>query len=130
MVTSEGSREMAQRQQKETTKKIFLGGEFATLSPLDAYIRISNFNISKITFKYIEIPDKNFIKKAKTISFDNIYEQIDDSFDELEIEDKKQKEENRISIKIDNNEANSEVVADSINELAILQLTKGEEHER
>ncbi len=130
MVTSEGSRDIAQMQQKETTKKIFLGGEFATLSPLDAYIRISNFNISKITFKYIEIPDKNFIKKAKTISFDNIYEQIDDSFDELEIEDKKQKEENRISIKIDNNEANSEVVADSVNELAILQLTKGEEHER
>ena len=130
MVTSEGSRDIAQMQQKETTKKIFLGGEFATLSPLDAYIRISNFNISKITFKYIEIPDKNFIKKAKTIAFDNIYEPIDDSFDELEIEDKKQKEENRISIKIDNNEANSEVVADSINELAILQLTKGEEHER
>ncbi len=130
MVTSEGSRDIAQMQQKETTKKIFLGGEFATLSPLDAYIRISNFNISKITFKYIEIPDKNFIKKAKTIAFDNIYEPIDDNFDELEIEDKKQKEENRISIKIDNNEANSEVVADSINELAILQLTKGEEHER
>ena len=130
MVTSEGSRDIAQMQQKETTKKIFLGGEFATLSPLDAYIRISNFNISKITFKYIEIPDKNFIKKAKTIAFDNIYEPIDDNFDELEIEDKKQKEENRISIKIDNNEANSEVVADSVNELAILQLTKGEEHER
>ena len=130
MVTSEGSRDIAQMQQKETTKKIFLGGEFATLSPLDAYIRISNFNISKITFKYIEIPDKNFIKKAKTIAFDNIYEPKDDNFDELEIEDKKQKEENRISIKIDNNEANSEVVADSINELAILQLTKGEEHER
>lgn len=130
MVTSEGSRDIAQMQQKETTKKIFLGGEFATLKPLEAFIRISNFNISKITFKYVEIPDKNIMKKAKVIAFDNIYENNEESIEELEIEDKKQIDKNNISMKIDNDQNQSEVAADSINELAILQLTKGEEYER
>jgi type IV secretory pathway TraG/TraD family ATPase VirD4 len=130
MVTSEGSRDISQMQQKETIKKIFLGGEFATLKPLEAYIRISNFNISKITFKYIEIPDKNIIKKSKVISFDNIYEPVDESIEELEIEDKNIKEENKPIFKTDLNENQSEVAAESISELAILQLTKGDENER
>jgi type IV secretory pathway TraG/TraD family ATPase VirD4 len=130
MVTSEGSRDISQMQQKETIKKIFLGGEFATLKPLEAYIRISNFNISKITFKYIEIPDKNIIKKSKVISFDNIYEPVDESIEELEIEDKNIKEENKPIFKTDLNENQTEVAAESINELAILQLTKGDENER
>lgn len=130
MVTSEGSRDIAQMQQKETTKKIFLGGEFATLRPLEAYIRISNFNISKIIFKYIEIPDKNIIKKSKVISFENIYEPNEELIEELEIEDKNIKEESKSNFKTDLNENQSEVAAESISELAILQLHKGEEYER
>lgn len=130
MVTSQGSRDISQMQQKETTKKIFLGGEFATLKPLEAYIRISNFNISKIEFKYLEIPDVNIVKKAKTIAFENIYETVEEPLEELEIEDKKAKEENKPLMKIDNNENQSDVVADTLNELAILQLTKGDDYER
>ena len=130
MVTSQGSRDISQMQQKETTKKIFLGGEFATLKPLEAYIRISNFNISKIEFKYLEIPDVNIVKKAKTIAFENIYETVEEPHEELEIEDKKAKEENKPLMKIDNNENQSDVVADTLNELAILQLTKGDDYER
>lgn len=130
MVTSQGSRDIAQMQQKETIKKIFLGGEFATLKPLEAYIRISNFNISKITFKYIEIPDKNIVKKAKVIAFDNIYESIEESIEELELEENKVIDENKPIMKLEANENQSDVVADSINELAILQLTKGDDYER
>jgi hypothetical protein len=33
-------------------------------------------------------------------------------------------------MKIDNNENQSDVVADTLNELAILQLTKGDDYER
>ena len=130
MVTSEGSRDIAQMQQKETIKKIFLGGEFATLRPLEAYIRISNFNISKITFKYIEIPDVNIVKKSKTIAFDNIYESVEEVNEELEIEEKKANDENKISMKLEIQETQPEVAAESINELAILQLTKGDDYER
>lgn len=130
MVTSEGSRDIAQMQQKETIKKIFLGGEFATLKPLEAYIRISNFNISKIIFKYVDIKDVNFIKKSKTISFDNIYEPIDEYNEELEIEEnKKINEEHKLELK-NENEEQVEVAADSINELAILQLQRGDDYER
>ncbi|MFW3399639.1 type IV secretion system DNA-binding domain-containing protein [Aliarcobacter butzleri] len=130
MVTSEGSRDIAQMQQKETIKKIFLGGEFATLRPLEAYIRISNFNISKITFKYIEIPDVNIVKKSKTIAFDNIYESVEEAKEELENDEKKTNDENKISMKLEIQETQSEVAAESINELAILQLTKGDDYER
>ncbi len=130
MVTSEGSRDISQMQQKETIKKIFLGGEFATLKPLEAYIRISNFDISKIIFKYMDIKDINIIKKSKVITFENIYEPVDESIEELEIEDKKIKEENKPILKTDINENQSEVAAESISELAILQLNKGDEHER
>lgn len=130
MVTSEGSRDIAQMQQKETIKKIFLGGEFAKLKPLEAYIKISNFDISKIVFKYMDIKDINIIKKSKVIAFDNIYEPIDEIIEELEIEDKKAKEEHKATFKIDINENQSEVAAESISELAILQLNKGDEHER
>lgn len=130
MVTSEGSRDIAQMQQKETTKKIFLGGEFATLRPLEAYIRISNFNISKIIFKYKEIPDKNIIKKSKVITFENIYESMEEPNEELEIEDKKTIEENKATFKTDIDENQTDVAAESISELAILQLKGGEENER
>lgn len=130
MVTSEGSRDISQMQQKETVKKIFLGGEFSTLKPLEAYIKISNFNITKTTFKYMDIKDINCIQKSKTIAFDNIFE-ADEVEEEHEIEDIKNKDENKPYLKIDHNEHQTEVAAESISELAILQLTKeGEEHER
>lgn len=130
MVTSEGSRDISQMQQKETIKKIFLGGEFAILKPLEAYIKISNFDISKIVFKYMDIKDINIVKKSKVITFENIYEPVDEIIEELETEDKKTKEENKPIFKTDINENQSEVAAESISELAILQLNKGDEYER
>jgi hypothetical protein len=64
------------------------------------------------------------------VAFENIYETVEEPLEELEIEDKKAKEENKPLMKIDNNENQSDVVADTLNELAILQLTKGDDYER
>ena len=57
MVTSEGSRDIEQKQTKITTKKVLLEGEFANLDPynLEAYIKISDFDSAKISFKYQDI---------------------------------------------------------------------------
>jgi len=130
MVTSQGNRDISQMQQKETIKKVFIGGEFAILKPLEAYMKISNFNIIKTSFKYLDIKDINYIQASKTISFDNIFEAEEPDI-ELEIEDKKEKEESaKAAFKIDNNEEHTEVATDAINELAILQLQSGEENER
>jgi type IV secretory pathway TraG/TraD family ATPase VirD4 len=130
MVTSEGSRDISQMQQKETVKKVFIGGEFSTLKPLHSYIKISNFNISKITFKYLDIKDKNILKKSKTIAFDNIFEE-EEIEEEHELEDKKITEEsNKQLAKVEDIENQTEVGIDQMSELAILQLDKGEEYER
>jgi len=131
MVTSEGSRDISQMQQKETVKKVFIGGEFSSLKPLEAYMKISNFDIVKVVFKYHDIEDINTIQKSKAIVFENIFEDQEDE-DELEIEEKDKKDEQKSSIKIEENENQAEIATDSINELAILQLnnTQGEENER
>jgi type IV secretory pathway TraG/TraD family ATPase VirD4 len=130
MVTSQGSRDISQMQQKESIKKVFIGGEFSTLKPLDAYIKISNFNIVKVSFKYLDIPDKNIIKKSKPIVFENIFEEEDVLEEELILEEKKSKDETKASMRIEEHEEQAEVATESINELAILQMTKGEQYER
>ncbi len=63
-----------------------------------------NFDISNITFKYIEIPDANIVRKSKTLAFDNIYESIEEVNEVLEIEEKKVNDENKISMKIETQE--------------------------
>jgi type IV secretory pathway TraG/TraD family ATPase VirD4 len=130
MVTSEGSRDISQMQQKETVKKIFLSGEFSVLQPLEAFIKISNFDITRTTFKYISIKDTNILKKSKPIVFDHIYEPIEEPEDELEIKEEKTTDGNKL-LRVEQHETQAEVAVDSINELAILQLSKdGDEHER
>jgi len=129
MVTSEGSRDISQMQQKETIKKVFIGGEFSSLKPLEAYIKISNFDIVKTSFKYMDIPDKNIVKKSNPIAFDNIFE-ADEPEDELEIDEKEKNDEIKPTMKIEDLENKSDVAVESINELAILQLTQGDENER
>jgi hypothetical protein len=117
-------------QQKESVKKVFIGGEFSTLKPLEAYIKISNFNIVKVAFRYLDIPDKNIIKKSKPIVFENIFEDEEELEEELVMEETKNKDENKAAIRVEETENQAEVATESINELAILQMTKGEQHER
>lgn len=130
MVTSEGNRDISQMQQKESIKKVFIGGEFSTLKPLEAYIKISNFNIVKVAFKYMDIPDKNIIKKSKPIVFENIFEEEEVLEEDLILEEKKSKDETKAPMRIEEHEDQAEVATESINELAILQMTKGDQHER
>jgi len=130
MVTSEGNRDISQMQQKEMVKKIFIGGEFSTLKPLRSYIKISNFNISKITFKYLNIRDKNILKKSKAIAFDNIYDENEEKEEYKLEEDKKIEEESNNQLaKVEAIENKTEVEIDQISELAILEK-EGEDHER
>lgn len=128
MVTNEGSRDISQMQQKETVKKVFLGGEFAMLKPLEAYIRISNFDVSKITFKYIEIKDKNILKKASSLKFDDIYENFETE-EELTIEKNiKHEEVEEVEKEQQIDDSKLEISACSMSELAILKT--GEDNER
>jgi type IV secretory pathway TraG/TraD family ATPase VirD4 len=130
MVTNAGERDIAQIQQKQSVKKVFIGGEFSTLPPLSAYIKISNFDITKITFDYLDIPDKNLIEPAEKIAYEPIYSSEEDDY-ELEHDDELNKleikEEERPSIPINNiDDPDNE----AMNELAILTQTLGGNNER
>ncbi len=131
MVTADKNRDITQIQTKVTTKKVLLEGEFSNLDPykLEAYIKISNFDAAKISFKYQDIEPEHFLLRDVHKPFiatsnvrTNAPAPVKKAVKEDKKEEKKKQEEERVPVKIE--QKTEEKVNND--ELAILKAMEGD----
>ncbi len=104
MIGKEASRDVTQMQEKTQVKKILLAGELSNLKPLEAYVKISNYPIAKLNFKYLEPKILYQLEEDKYIPFDSVYEDEELEDDEMESENQNEEikeDEEEESIKTD-----------------------------
>ena len=96
MIGKDASRDITQMQEKTQVKKILLAGELSNLKPLEAFVKISNYSIAKLSFKYLEIKILHKLAESEYVAFDSVYEDEKIDEEELELEEEMQKNEKEI----------------------------------